>query len=832
MAIKRIKETNSGAAGREWGAAGLFSYFLLSIVAVVVILALSAGVIFHTQGQAQKEVEGAQLPVVAALVGARISGVVNFHVRLLEGFIADKRVDQLFLSEDRQGLHDLEKSLRGLLPNSSRIHLVPFDQDVLESGGSESLSFATLNLIRTVERSGRTAPAEVHQVGSPQRYVALVVPVKSEDGGAVVGTLHVALPFVQVSRAMKETAAVDGWLSLRQVAGDKPVSLGVSGKGVSGGTIDGRSAIAGTIWEVVYRLPEERADMGGRLLSLVAVGGAAVLISLLLLIQSVRLRRVVKSDSAVIVDLAEKLLSGEGVGGEAEMRLSELDHVKELLCRAGRGAARGPGRKAAVGQEKEKGGASAQSVPAEDSQRLPLEGDGASGSPFGVHEISGIVGGNMTEAVAHDLGRAIGSEAYEQGQQTVIVARDGLDSSVGLSEALCKGLEASGRDVVDIGMVPTPVLYFATHFLGSNSGVMVTGGCKPAGYNGMSVIIAGDALSSDSIQKLRRRIEEGDLMEGSGTRQEQSLLPDYIGRVTSDVQLARPMKVVVDCGNGVAALVAPALLRVLDCEVIELYCEVDFSFPNHRPDPGSPVNLAALTRTVKEEKADLGIAFDSDGDRLGVIDSAGNIIWPDRLLMLLARDVLARQPGADVIYDVMSTRHLASEILAYGGRPIMWKSGHAVIKEKMRQTGALLSGNAGGHIFIKERWYGFDDGIYSCARLLEVLSVEAQSTEALFAALPGSIDTPVLTMVCESEKAATDLVDQLLLQGRFDGGKVIDIDGLRVEFEDGWGLVRVSSSTAAVRFRFEAETPQALMRIQEVFRDQLTAVGSALELPF
>ncbi|MES9856045.1 MAG: phosphomannomutase/phosphoglucomutase [Sedimenticola sp.] len=823
---------SSGAFGRERGAATLFSYFLLLMVATIVILSLSAWVVFDAQGQAQQDTEEEQFPVVAALVAARVSDVVAFHARLLEGFVAERGVSQLLLTESDQGLRDLAVSLKRLLPSASRISLLPFEQDVRQTTESEPMSFARLNLIRAVEKSGRTAPAEIHQVGSPQQYIALVVPVKSEDGDRVAGTLHVAISFEQVSRVLKEVATVEGWLSLRQVAGGKPVGLGFAGKGATSTDIDGRSAIAGTIWEVVYRLPEERVDMGGRLISLAAMGSAALLIILLLLIQSTRLRLAVKSDLAIIVTLAEKLFGGEPTGVEAKMRLMELDRVKELLRGAGQGTGRRPAQKGRANQRKDEGDTSAPPATAEVATPLALVGEGASGSPFGIHEISGVIGINMTEAIAQDIGRAIGSEAYEQGQQTVIVARDGRDSSIGLSKALCEGLEASGRDVVDIGLVPTPVLYFATHFLGSNTGVMITGGCKAAEYNGMNVIIAGEALNGDSIQKLRRRVEKGDLMEGSGTRQEQSLLPDYIGRVTSDVQLARPLKVVVDCGNGVAALVAPALLRVLDCEVVELYCDVDFSFPNHSPDPGCPENLAALIRTVKEEKADVGIAFDSDGDRLGVVDSAGNIIRPDRLLMLLARDVLERQPGADVIYDVKSTRHLASEILAYGGRPIMWKSAHAAIKEKMRQTGALISGNAEGHIFFKERWYGFDDGLYSCARLLELLSVETQSSEELFTALPGGIDTPVLTMPCESEKAAAELMDQLLMQGRFDGGKVIDIDGLRVEFEDGWGVASASSSTAAIKFRFEAETPQALIRIQETFRDQLTAVGSALELPF
>ncbi|MES9886544.1 MAG: phosphomannomutase/phosphoglucomutase, partial [Candidatus Sedimenticola sp. 6PFRAG1] len=337
-------------------------------------------------------------------------------------------------------------------------------------------------------------------------------------------------------------------------------------------------------------------------------------------------------------------------------------------------------------------------------------------SIFLAYDIRGVVGETLTPDVVFELGRAIGSEAYDRGQQTVIVGRDGRDSGEELSEALCRGLMDSGRDVVRIGVVPTPLLYFATHFLGSNTGVMITGSHNPVEYNGLKIVVGGEALEGDSIQALGQRIESGNLLQGNGMEQEQELIQDYIARVTEDVQLARPLKVVVDSGNGSAGLVAPDLLRALGCDVIELFSEIDGSFPNHHPDPSKPENLQTLITMVRERKADIGVAFDGDGDRLGVVDSDGKIIWPDRLLMLFARDVLARQPGSDVIFDVKSTRHLATEVLGYGGRPIMWKTGHSPIKAKMKETGALLAGEMSGHIFFRERWYGFDDGVYSCAR--------------------------------------------------------------------------------------------------------------------
>jgi phosphomannomutase/phosphoglucomutase len=451
---------------------------------------------------------------------------------------------------------------------------------------------------------------------------------------------------------------------------------------------------------------------------------------------------------------------------------------------------------------------------------------------FRAYDIRGVVGDTLTEQIVYELGRAIGSEAYEQGEQTVIVARDGRHSGPAFSRALCDGLMASGRDVLDIGMVPTPVLYFATHFLGSKSGVMITGSHNPADYNGLKIVINGAALSGEAITGLERRIQQQDYLEGQGSLHTQDLLPDYIERILGDVQLSRPLRLVVDCGNGVAGVVAPALFQALGCDVAALYCNVDGDFPNHHPDPGKPENLVDLIRAVREHKADLGVAFDGDGDRLGVVDGNGKIIWPDRLLMLLARDVLSRQPGADVIYDVKSSRNLADEILSCGGRPIMWKTGHSLIKAKMRETGALLAGEMSGHIFIQDRWYGFDDGLYSCARLLELLSIEPMSATEVFDSLPESISTPELGLAFAREGENFALMEKLSGQADFADAKVVRIDGLRVEFEDGWGLVRPSNTTPSLVFRFEADGEAELMRIQQQFQRWLLRVEPGLKLPF
>jgi phosphomannomutase/phosphoglucomutase len=459
---------------------------------------------------------------------------------------------------------------------------------------------------------------------------------------------------------------------------------------------------------------------------------------------------------------------------------------------------------------------------------------GASALPadiFMAYDIRGVAGKTLTPEVMTLLGRAIGSEAYEHGQQTVILGRDCRESGAALAEALAQGLRASGRDVVDLGMVPTPLLYFATRFLGSDCGVMVTGSHNPPEYNGLKLELGGEAVNGERLQALARRVERGDLLQGDGAYRTQNLLADYVDRVASDVRLARPMKLVVDCGNGSAGGLVPALLRTLGCEVVELYCEPDGRFPNHQPDPSRPENLADLSSAVRRQAADLGLAFDGDGDRLGVVDTQGKIIWPDRLLMLLAQDVLSRQPGADIIYDVKSTRDLASYILLHGGCPLMWKSGHSLMRAKLKETGALLAGELSGHIFFEERWYGFDDGPYAAARLLEILSEDPRSPAEVFAELPESLSTPEL-LVATPKGNQHELARRMAEKADLKGATLTTIDGLRAELAKGWGLVRASNTTPHLMFRFEADDAAGLAEIETLFRTLALSVDPDLELPF
>jgi phosphomannomutase/phosphoglucomutase len=385
--------------------------------------------------------------------------------------------------------------------------------------------------------------------------------------------------------------------------------------------------------------------------------------------------------------------------------------------------------------------------------------------------------------------------------------------------------------VIDVGQVATPMVYFAAYHLKTQSAVMVTGSHNPPDYNGLKMVVAGETLAGETIQDLRRRIDDGNLASGAGSYRTQPIREDYLRRIVSDVRLARPMRLVVDCGNGVAGATAPELYRRLGCEVTELYCEVDGSFPNHHPDPSQPGNLADLQRALAAGKGELGLAFDGDGDRLGVVTKNGRIIYPDRQLMLFAADVLGRNPGAEVIFDVKSTRHLFSWIRSHGGKPLLWKTGHSFIKQKLRETGAPLAGEMSGHFFFKERWYGFDDGLYAGARLLEILSRE-RDPGAVLEALPDAISTPELHLKLAEGENFT-LMDKLKAGARFEGSReVITIDGLRVEYADGFGLARPSNTTPVVVLRFEADDATALKRIQEDFRRAILAVKRDAALPF
>lgn len=453
-------------------------------------------------------------------------------------------------------------------------------------------------------------------------------------------------------------------------------------------------------------------------------------------------------------------------------------------------------------------------------------------SIFRAYDIRGIVGETLTEETVFLLGKAIASLVHQQGEQQITIARDGRLSGPLLAQALSNGIRATGCDVVDLGMVPTPLLYYATNVFDTRSGTMLTGSHNPPQYNGLKMVVHGKTLTEEGIQGLYQRIRNNDFQEGHGAHYELDVVTRYINHVCRNVRLARPLKIVVDAGNGITGMIAPQLYKEMGCEVHELFCDVDGNFPHHHPDPSQPENLQDLIQAVRQQQADVGLAFDGDGDRLGIVTSQGEIIWPDRLLMLFAQSVLSKSPGVKIIYDVKCTHHLAALIRSFAGEPIMWKTGHSLIKAKLAETKAHLAGEMSGHFFFKDRWYGFDDALYAGARLLEILAQQQQDSDALFATIPNSVNTPELKIsVADEEKFV--LMQKLIDQANFTEAKdMTTIDGLRVNFVDGWGLVRPSNTTPYLVLRFEAINEAILQKIQYVFREWLLSVKPDLVLPF
>ncbi len=712
------------------------------------------------------------------------------------------RLPELFADNDRVALRDLENSLAK--PGEIlRVRLLRPDELALDDKDWPPLSYGALDLLRRGARADTPPPAVV--LGeSDKPYIALAQRVVSKEG--LSGHVLTALDLATVRDAIGAAGIPEGYVVLRQVEQGRPVRTIVEyGSQVQNGA-EAPDAVAptpGTAWEVAYWLPD--VDGGDGALAGMLWPLAAVL---------------------ALGALGFGLFSGRP--------------VKRIPTTAS--ANTGSSRRSAIVLDGGDSGPAAQSdvlpePPSSMSEQQLNNGEvdapvEISESIFRAYDVRGVVGETLTVDTVRLIGQAIASEAEARGQQTIVVGRDGRTSGVELTQALAEGILAAGKDVIDVGQVPTPVLYFATYHLNTGSGVMVTGSHNPPEYNGLKIMLGGDTLFGDDIAGLRQRVVTGDLVTGKGSSSELDIMPAYIRRVTEDVPIAlgNPFKVVVDCGNGVAGAVAPKLIRALGHDVIELFCEVDGSFPNHHPDPSQPENLEDLIAAIAEHKADIGFAFDGDGDRIGVIDSTGEVLWPDRQMMLYARDVLSRNPGAEIVYDVKCSSRLTDVISQAGGVPVMWKTGHSFIKNKLKETGSPLAGEMSGHIFFKERWYGFDDALYSAARMLEILMNESRPPHQVFAELPDGFSTPEMR-VDMREGQHTEFMRKLETGNCFPDGELVTIDGIRVNYADGWGLVRASNTTPSLVLRFEADTEVALERIKSKFRDVLLGLDSTLTLP-
>lgn len=762
-------------------------------------------------------------------------------------------LSQALQSGDAQQLSNAENGLRywnGVV--DAQLNLT--GQAVPDSSRSAPMNFAALDMLRRLE--GGQAPAvEAYRVGD--RWLAYsVAPVRQDDAQPMLGTLLLAVDINRVLANLPALPADVGQIQLVQrFDGGAPQVL------TQRGQADGSAqtfATGNPHWTLNFTPASSLGATGlsPTLLALALLVALAGALAGLYLVNRRLLQRL-DSDTSQLTQLVKELSAGKAVKAFS-LSLPALHDLAQSLSRLPRRAQESVAVRPDVTASQQPS-SSVAAKPADfvnplfqdtdildidilddDQDLLGLEQTPIMTAPqapklpadiFRAYDIRGVVGAGLTPETAYWIGRAIGSQSIAEGEPNVSVGRDGRLSGPTLVQQLIQGLVDSGCQVSDVGMVPTPVVYYAAHVLAGKSAVMLTGSHNPPDYNGFKIVIAGDTLANEQIQALKTRIDTNDLLSGEGSVEAVDLLPRYLEQIRSDIAMAKPLRVVVDCGNGAAGVIAPQLIEALGCKVIPLFCDVDGNFPNHHPDPGKPENLVDLIAKVKEENADIGLAFDGDGDRVGVVTNTGAIVYPDRLLMLFAKDVVSRNPGADIIFDVKCTRRLTPLISGYGGRPVMWKTGHSLIKKKMKETGALLAGEMSGHVFFKERWFGFDDGIYAAARLLEILSQDKRTAEQVFAAFPDDVSTPEINIQV-TEQTKFPIVERLQREGQWGEGSVTNLDGVRVDYPKGWGLVRASNTTPVLVLRFEAENQAELERIQELFRTQMHLVAPDVKLPF
>jgi len=834
------------------GVSSLESVFLTLFISLTLLLFVGALLVYQQlQSSVSENIKGNQRSLINSYARQIESSIENY-IHIIDLSTKQPGLIKSLRDNDTTTLKQRETMLAYMFPSALRVNILSASFDELDNSVNPPISYSCLDLIQR-SHTGKGSTVELHLFGKPHQHIDIVRSIKDSQG-EVIGSLLVTLPVQSIKQTIYKMNASGGLLQLIQ-DNNKGKNVAMAHRGdltLKDQVTPVSTRIKHSPWKLMYWPNNNSARLSTANTTLYWGISAAIWISfsLILFLLYRRLYKALLNDQIMMIKIVKDVQHGE-IGQNYPIALKNCIGTMEQL-RMIAGDMTGLRKKNKKKNTEVEDYDSSASETSSQSNFDPLDMDlrasadalevemindnnddsgQVPGSIFKAYDIRGIYPKTLNADIAQAIGRALGSEAQERGQHKIVVARDGRLSGPDLNQSLIRGLQQTGREVIDIGRVPTPVLYFASHYMGNGSGIMLTGSHNPPDYNGMKIMLQGESLHGDAIKGLKSRIDSDRLVSGEGSVQTVDVVPSYIERITSDVRLERPLKIIVDCGNGVAGEIAPQLYKALGCEVIELFCDVDGNFPNHHPDPSKPENLTSLIRAVTEQGADLGLAFDGDGDRLGVIDSSGKIIWPDRYLMILAADVLSRQPGAQIIYDVKCTRDLEDVIAGHGGQPLMWKTGHSFIKAKMLETGAQLAGEMSGHIFFKERWMGFDDALYAGARLLEVLSSDKQSSSDVFAALPENVCTPELNVSLKEGENFT-FMDKLKSNAHFPGAKMIDIDGVRLEFEDGWGLIRASNTTPSLVLRFEAADAAALGRIQDIIRTQMLSINADLDLPF
>lgn len=784
-------------------------YFLLLALASMILTALIAWVGYE-QLVVNKQAD--QLRTLADVELKKRVGAVDQWLKALKQDMAQygerDPLANAVAYQDQQQLDDYRRTLQKSFPGSLGVQFFPRGTAQLQPDAELPVNFIQMDLLFSAEDREPIVPEVVRLQEAWVIQIATGLPTDKDK--PALGTMLLTLSLDPLKALLQAQDSSQGETLLAQKFGSKNTPFMNAGIGDAELTLT--QMVPDSNWELTFR-PSYTLMQRAAVNPLPFLGGCLALLAALLLVSgfSSNKLKAYMAQKALVREREKAMMAVRKTREQAELDVRVKEEDKSLL-----GMDR---NNLAEVQE-----TTAAQPTGEEAQSLR--------SIFRAYDIRGIVGEQLTPAFAETLGRALGTEALELGENTLLVGRDGRIHSEELCLNLINGILSTGCNVLNLGLIPSPLLYFACATIGSSkSGVVVTASHNPGEYNGFKMVLDGKTLTAEAINGLYTRIQRQQFREGAGVEQSTDVAGDYVERIFSDVALAADVKIVVDAGNGATGELAPRLLEELGCFVEPLYCDIDGRFPNHQPDPSRPENLQALIAKVKSTNADLGVAFDGDGDRLTIVTPKGDIIWPDRLLMLFARDIVSRNPGADVLFDVKSTRALNNLITSYGGRPIMWKTGHSNMKQKMLETGALVGGELSGHIFIKDRWYGFDDGMYACARLLEIMTLRDQDIDSIFEAFPALPSTPeIIIPIDEARKFG--IISKLVADGNFQSGRLTTIDGLRVDFAKGWGLVRASNTQPALTLRFEGDTEETLEQLKGLFKRELKKADPRLPLEF
>lgn len=839
-------------------------FSILSAFTIVMILIAGGGIYWLSQMDVS-QARRTSTEAVAKGLALGISSQVSTLQDTVSNMATMHAVIAAVESNDPQQLAQTALMLETILPGVMKIRILPANVSELDETSTPHMGNADLVMVRDT-LSNKQDPFIQGQGNN--RHLAITAAIKNNN--VVIGVILASLKFDFLQSSLNKFQFSEMDIDLKQ----GNTSLAKVGNPSTDTNTGDKVEVLQSSWNIYYQ-PGNIIDVGAMTIIICIIMLPVLLACMAFFVSYRKLTAELSQDQGSILKAVKDLMSGKSVGSypinlpELKAIISTLIQFKRVLDNDGKDFSTETGDAETDDffdepegisfldmdldteldtEEKNNAFETTESTPlslslAEEqntaipsmfpSDAEPSTVKNNKSSIYRAYDIRGIVEKTLTKSIVYDIGRAIGSEAKGKNIKTIVLGRDGRISSAALAESLAKGIISTGVNILDIGLVPSPVVYFVIEHTEGKSGVVITGSHNPAEYNGLKIVIDGETLAGDKIQQLKKRIDSDNYLTGeTGSIEQNNMFSnEYIGMISEDIHIVRPMKVVVDCGNGAAGELAPILLKTLGCEVIELYCDIDGTFPNHHPDPSRPENLSDLITAVQHYDADVGIAFDGDGDRLGVIDCKGKIIWPDRQMMLFAKDVLALKPGSEVIYDIKCSRHLGEQIVKEGGRPIMWKSGHSFIKAKIKETAAALAGEMSGHIFFNDRWFGFDDALYSASRLIEILSADTRNSDEVFADFPDSINTPEITIELAEGESVT-LMEQLFSKANFNDGNIINIDGMRVDFANGWGLVRASNTMPALVLRFEADTTENLKLIQTQFKDLLLNVKPGLTIPF